>query len=129
VIMSCALAVGCCLGSGKHAHQRSDARVVAACRAWSGAGLAPMQKLVLECMILQPLSASGLQELLSHTLAAAEAMHAYEKPNMGATEVATGTQPSDMAVLHACGFAALQRLNADKMVSNFKEEAPGVLRS
>jgi hypothetical protein len=43
------------------------------CRASIDAALAPMRKLLLECMMLRPLSARGVQELLMYTLAAAEA--------------------------------------------------------
>lgn len=100
-----------------------------------------MKKLVLECMMLQPLSARALQQLLGQTLAAVEAVgglvHVAEvtpavQAMQGNAAVRTMSQLSDtertaMRALNACGFVALMRLNAEDMVSDFAQQDAGVL--
>ena len=89
------------------------------CRAWKEAGLEPVKKLVLECMMLQPLSARGMVKLLTtKTLAAAEVQAVIAAQR----KLDLPSQKQAMQALADCGFAALKRLNKSGMVSNFKDE-------
>jgi hypothetical protein len=77
-----------------------------------------MRKLVLECIVLQPLSARGLQSLLQSTLAAAEVS--------GAKLISSDkTQQTPLKALEACAFAALMQLNTQRLVSNFDDSSQG----
>jgi hypothetical protein len=79
-----------------------------------------MRKLVLECIVLQPVSARGLQSLLENTLAAAEARATV-------TCSCDLTPQTPAKLLEACAFAALMQLNAQRLVSNFDDSSLGVL--
>ena len=104
-----------CLGIGKKAVRCTELL----CRAWKEAGLEPVKKLVLECMMLQPLSARGMVKLLTtKTLAAAEVQAVFAAQR----KLDLPSKKQAMQALADCGFAALKRLNKSGMVSNFKDE-------
>lgn len=70
------------------------------CRSWQPAGLAPMKKLLLECMMLQPLSARAVPELLQFTLAmfevvAAEMRQTASQLTSAAGRLAGGASTAD----------------------------------
>jgi hypothetical protein len=79
--------------------------------------LAPMCKLVLECIALHPVSARGLQSLLQSTLAAAEVC--------GEKSSSDQTQQTSSKTLEAYAFAALVQLNTQRLVSNFDDSSQG----
>ena len=81
-----------------------------------------MRKLLLECMMLRPLSARGVEELLGGTLAAAEAALCRERGPGNAP--AESQQSAALDGLHACGFAALLQLNRERLVSGGGDGAP-----
>lgn len=73
-----------------------------------------MRKLLLETMMLRPLSARGVEALLGTTLAAAEAALCRAP---GPETSPDDPRKAALEGLQTCGFAALLQLNKERLVS------------
>jgi hypothetical protein len=86
-----------------------------------------MKKLVLEMMILSPLSIRGLQDLLQqHTLPSAEIRcgtgWVKQVPQQVSAEAALlPSQESLPKSLNLCGFVSLMRLHDDQLIKGLDE--------
>lgn len=92
-----------------------------------------MKKLVLEMMMLRPLSSHGIQDLMQHTLPASEIRcgtgWVRQVPQQTSAEVdLLPSQDSLPSCLNLCGFAAMMRLHDDELVKGLSEADDGMIR-